>query len=165
MPEAAVAHDGDRPARQVGPDRGRARQRHAVAEDRVAEAERREGRERMAADIGADMGRAELALHQLDRGEYRPLRTAGAEGRRPRRQRRRRGGARRLVGEHRSRARGDRFGSSPAAAPRAKKPASPRDQHLGLVFAGLRQQALAVHAGLQVGAAQLDIDLLLDVIG
>jgi len=33
----------------------------------------------MAADIAADMGWADLALHQLDRAEYRPLGTAGAE--------------------------------------------------------------------------------------
>ena len=40
-------------------------------------------RERMTADIGADMRGTEFALHQFERGEDRPLRTAGAEGRRP----------------------------------------------------------------------------------
>ncbi len=39
----------------------------------------------MAADVGADMGRADLALRELDGGEHRALRTAGAEIRRPRR--------------------------------------------------------------------------------
>ena len=85
VPEAAVAHDRDRALVHVRADRGGAGQRHAVAEDRIAERERREGRERMAADIGADMGRADLALHKLDGGEHRALRTAGAEIRRPRR--------------------------------------------------------------------------------
>ena len=85
VPETAIAHDRDRTLRHVRPDRGGARQRHAVAEDGIAERERREGRERMAADIGADMGRSEFALDQLDRGEDRPLWTAGAEIGRPRR--------------------------------------------------------------------------------
>ena len=87
MPEAAVAHDRDRALLHVGRDRRGAGQRHAVAEDRVAERERREGRERMAADIGADMGRPQFALHQLDGGKHRALRAAGAEGGRARRQR------------------------------------------------------------------------------
>ncbi len=39
------------------------------------------------------------------------------------------------------------------------------EQHVGGVFAGLRQRAFAEHAGLQVGAAQFDVDRLLDVIG
>src|SRR5262249_16200476 len=85
VPEAAVAHDRDRAAVHVGGDRGRARQRHAVAEDGIAQAERREGRERMAADVGADVGGPELALHQLDGAEYRAFGAAGAEIRRPRR--------------------------------------------------------------------------------
>ncbi len=38
------------------------------------------------------------------------------------------------------------------------------EQHVGRVFAGLRQHVLAVHAGLQIGAAQLDVDRLLDVV-
>ena len=62
MPEAAIAHHRDRPAIEIGGYRGGARERHAVAEDRVAHAERRHGRERVAADVGADVGRTELAL-------------------------------------------------------------------------------------------------------
>ena len=75
VPEAAVAHHRDRARSQVRRDRGRARERHAVAEDRVAHAERREGRERMAADVGRDVGRADLALRELD-----ARRTPGAPG-------------------------------------------------------------------------------------
>ena len=36
---------------KIGPDRCRARERHAIAENRIAQAERREGRESMAADV------------------------------------------------------------------------------------------------------------------
>ena len=39
------------------------------------------------------------------------------------------------------------------------------EQHIGGIFAGLRQQALAEHAGLDVGAAQFDVDRLLDIVG
>ncbi len=165
VPEPAVAHDGDRAALHVGRDRGGARERHAVAEDRIAEAERREGRERMAADVGADVGRSELALHQLDRGEHRALRAAGAEIRRSRRnvaERRHRG---RLVREHVLRARRDRVGVD-AGRPRLREEGrEPLEQHLRHVLAGARQATLAEHAGLDVGAAQLDVDRLLDVVG
>ena len=56
----------------------------------------------MAADVGRDVALADVALDQFDRGEHRPLGTADAEIRRPRRQRRRRAaaaarGVRRLV--------------------------------------------------------------------
>ena len=39
------------------------------------------------------------------------------------------------------------------------------EQHIGGVFAGARQRALAEHAGVDVGAAQFDVDRLLDVVG
>ena len=118
----------------------------------------------MAADVGADMGRPELALHQLDGAEHRALGTAGAEI-------------------------GGRAGMSPAAAVAAGLCASiacvraaiasastplgrvseeggePQHQHLGRIFAGARQQALAADAGLDIGAAQLHVDRLLDVVG
>ena len=41
----------------------------------------------------------------------------------------------------------------------------PVDQRLRRVFAGARQAVLAVHAGLDVGAAQLGVDRLLDIVG
>ena len=56
-----------------------------IAEDRVAEAERREGRERVAADVGGVVHLADFALGQFQRGEKRPLRTTRAECRRARR--------------------------------------------------------------------------------
>src|SRR5262249_1200428 len=65
-------------------DRRGARERHAVAEDRIAERKRRESRERMATDVGADVNRPDFALRELDRGKDRPLWAAGAEVRRPR---------------------------------------------------------------------------------
>ena len=46
-----------------------------------------------------------------------------------------------------------------------QKGRKPFQQHLGGVFAGLRQRPLAEYAGLDVGAAQFDVDRLLDVIG
>jgi hypothetical protein len=81
VPEPAVAHDRDGALGHIGS--GGARKRHAVAEDRIAERERRECRERMAADIGADMGRADVALRELDGCEHGSLGTTGAEIRRP----------------------------------------------------------------------------------
>ena len=78
MPEAAVAHDRDRAPLHIGRHRRGAGKRHAVTEDGIAERERCEGRKRVTADVGRDVRRAEFALDQLDSGEYRPLRAAGA---------------------------------------------------------------------------------------
>src|SRR5215472_8641074 len=57
----------------------------AIAENGIAERERRESREGMTANIGADVNRSELTLRQFDRRKDRTLRTAGAEIRRSRR--------------------------------------------------------------------------------
>ncbi len=93
VPEAAVAHDADRPVGLRAGHRRSRGERHAVAQDRVALVEGREGRKRVAADVGRDVHRPHLAAQQLHGREHGPLRAAGAEGRRPRRQRR----AQRLV--------------------------------------------------------------------
>ena len=120
----------------------------------------------MAADIGADMGRPDLALRQLDRGEHRPLRAAGAEGRRPRRQRRRAPRRRPACAPHDlARARAIASASMPAGLRLGEERREAVEQHVRGVFAGLRQHVLAEHAGLDVGAAQLDVDRLLDVVG
>ena len=87
MPEAAVAHHRDGSLLHDRRHRARGGERHAEAQDRVAEIERRQGREGMAADVARDMDLADLALEQLDRREHRPLGTADAEARRPQRQR------------------------------------------------------------------------------
>ena len=116
VPEAAVAHHGDRPLRHIRTDRRGAGKRHAVAEDRVAERKRRKGRERMAADVGADMRWPDLALRQLDGGKDRPLRAAGAEIRRPRRNIARGGKCGRLMGQHVFDARSDTVGADPCRA-------------------------------------------------
>src|SRR4030095_6631613 len=50
-----------------------------------ADIERRHDREQMAADVGRDVVRSELALDQLHGGEDRPFGTPGAEARRTRR--------------------------------------------------------------------------------
>ena len=165
MPEAAVAHDGDRALLHVGPDRGGAGERHAIAEDGIAHRERREGRERMAADVGRDVRRAELALHQLERREHRPLRAAGAEGGRARRQRAERGGGFRLVRDEPARLLRDGFGVEAVRPRRLQEGGEALQQHFRRIFAGLRQRPLAEHLGLDVGAAQLDVDRLLDVVG
>ena len=128
--------------------------------------ERREGREGMAADVGRDVRRAEFALHQLERREHRPLRAAGAEGRRARRQRAR---ARRRLSpcarSGRAPFRATVSASMPCGCAACRKAARPSSSTSDGVFAGLRQQVLAVHLGLDVGAAQLDVDRLLDVVG
>ena len=54
--------------------------------------------------------------------------------------------------------------SMPAGFAALRKFASPRSMHLAGVFAGLRQRALAVDARLDVGAAQLGVHRLLDVV-
>ena len=143
-----------------------ARKRHAVAEDGIAQRERRESRKRMAADVGADVGRAQFALHQLDRGEHRTLRAAGAEGRRARRQGPESGG-----------------GFLPCArsgrAPFSAMVSASMPFGFGLLqersqtFQQAHRRyirppaaaALAEHARVDVGAAQLDVHRLLDVVG
>ena len=71
-----------------------------------------------------------------------------------------------LVGEHplaRAR-RSRRRRCRPAASP-ARNAASPLSSGSEVYSPVARQAALAEHAGLDVGAAQLDVDLLLDVVG
>ena len=60
MPEAAVAHDGDRALAAVGTERRGSRSAQPVAHDAVAHVEGRQRRERMAADVRADVQRTEL---------------------------------------------------------------------------------------------------------
>ncbi len=57
----------------------------AVAHRRRADVEWRIDREKMAADVGCDMVRAEFLFDQFQGREDRPLRTAGAEAGRARR--------------------------------------------------------------------------------
>ncbi len=53
----------------------------------------------------------------------------------------------------------------PAGRAACRKRGEPVEQHVGGVFAGLGQRALAVDLRLDVGAAQFDVDRLLDVVG
>ena len=85
VPKAAVAHHRDRALARLdveGRGGGRAQ---PVAHGGGADIEGRHDREQVAADIGGDVVRPELALDQFHGGKDRPLRTAGAEARRPRR--------------------------------------------------------------------------------
>src|SRR5262249_58089140 len=77
----ADEREGALAARAV--ERGGARCAEAVSHGGVAEIERRQDREQVAADVATDVVRTELALDELHGGEDRPLRTAGAERRRP----------------------------------------------------------------------------------
>ena len=165
VPETAVTHHRDRAALHIGRDRGCARQRHAVAEDRVAEAERRKRRERMAADVGADVRGAELALHQLDGAEHWPLRAAGTEVRRPWRNVAERDHGGRFMREHSLRACCGRIGVDACWSGLLEERGKAVDEHVRGVFPGARQHALAEHARRHVGAAQLHIDHLLDIVG
>ncbi len=111
------------------------------------------------------MGGPELALHQLDGAENRPFRATGAEIRRPGGKIAECGRRLRLAREQALGARGDRIGVD-ARGPRLGDEAGKRvEQHLGGIFARARQRALAEHARRHVGAAQLHVDRLLDIIG
>ncbi len=164
MPEAAIAHDRDRALARRNVEGGGRRRAQPVAHGGGADIERRQDREQMAADIGGDMVRAELLLHQLHRGKDRPLRAAGAKTRRPRRHH---------VGQRADpvidldavdvrRARGIR---QRIRAPAADEGADRRAHHLRGVFAGHRQQVLAVQLGRNVGVAQDLVQRLLDEFG
>ena len=85
MPEAAVAHDRDDPPAEQGRDGARRGEPHPVAEDRVADVERRLRREGRAADVGRHVRVADLRLalaEDLHRAKHRPLGAARAERRR-----------------------------------------------------------------------------------
>jgi len=84
VPKAAVSHHRYRALGHIRRDRRGAGERHAVAEDGIAERKWGKSRERMATDVGADVNRPDFALRELDRGKDRPLWAAGAEVRRPR---------------------------------------------------------------------------------
>ena len=79
MPEAAVAADRNRPLARLARQAAGGGAAKAIAHHGVADIERRQDREQVAADIAAHMLRAEFALDQFHRRENRPLRTAGAE--------------------------------------------------------------------------------------
>ncbi len=165
VPEPAVTHDGQGAALHHGRDARAAGQAHAVAQDGVAHGEGLEGAEGVAADVGGHVQVAHLLLRELQGGEHRPLRAAHAEGGRARRQRRGqqgRGGlaAARDVGQPlaafgRHRPRQVLVGIGHQAA----------RQHFHRVLAAAGQQVLAVQARLHVGAAQVQRDLLLQVLG
>src|SRR6185312_667425 len=83
VPKAAVPHDGDGPPLAFVVERRGAGRPEPVAHDAVAHIERRQRLEGMAADVGADVQRADLPLQQLHRGEEGTLRTPRAEPRGP----------------------------------------------------------------------------------
>src|SRR5262249_46546605 len=81
MPETAVTHDGYSPLASIRAERGCGGSTQAVAHDAVSHVEWRQGRERMAADVGADVQRPRFLLQNLHRREKRPLRTSGTQPR------------------------------------------------------------------------------------
>ena len=83
MPEAAVAHHGDGAFASLDAERGCAGGAEAISHSGGADVERWKDREQVAANVDANVMRAELALDELHRGKDRPLRTASAERRRP----------------------------------------------------------------------------------
>jgi len=60
---------------------------------------------------------------------------------------------------------GNCIGVDPCGTRDLQEAGNPFEQHVGRVFARLRQRTLAVDLGLDVGAAQFDVDCLLDVVG
>src|SRR6185312_17187098 len=140
-------------------------ERHSVPENRVAERERREGCKRVAADVGAYMGRTKLALHQLDGREDWSFWTSCAESRWARGQRAECGGSCSFVSEQP--ARGFRYcvGINAFRPCFLEKCREAFEQYIGGVFTGVRQQPFAKHPGIDVRPAQLDVDGLLDIVG
>src|SRR5262245_66352346 len=119
----------------------------------------------MAADIGADMGRSEFALHQLDGGKDGTLRTAGAERGRTRRQRSESRGGLCLVRDKAARLFGDCVGIDAIRFRVLKKGWKAFEQNVGRVFAYFWQRAFTKHTRNDAGAAQFQLDRLLDVVG
>jgi hypothetical protein len=130
----------------------------------VPRAERLEGRERVAADVGRNVHAPDLLLRQLQRREHRPLGAADAKPRRTRRQR------------------ADPFRDGVTALRVAGQPGPGGRQvdrrqvvlaeahqalgdHLDGVLARRGQQILAVHRRGHVELAQCLGDVLLDVLG
>ena len=119
----------------------------------------------MAADIGADVGRADLPLRELDGGEHRAFRTAGAEIRRARRNIADSSHHRRLMGEHLFRICGHRIGINSGWTRLLQERRDAAQKYFRRVITAARQASLPEDARRNVGAAQDDIDLLLDVVG
>src|ERR1700692_2971972 len=108
----------------------------------------------MAADIGADVQRARLALEQLHRGEERTLRTAGAQTRRPGRNE-----SREAPGGHEPSFPGGSGWSDASSGAQLRHPArnelsEPLAQDIDRVLAVHRQYVLAQKTGGDVVFAQ-----------
>ena len=86
VPEAAVAHHRHRALGEHRVHRRVGGEAQAIAEHGVADVERRQRGEEVAADVGREVELAALLLQHLHRREHRPLRAADAESRRTRRQ-------------------------------------------------------------------------------
>ena len=155
MPETAVAHHRDRTTLVAHVERGGASGTESIPHDGAAEVERREGRKRVAADVGTDIDRAELALEELDRGKQRSLRTADAEARWPRRH----DG---LEARQRDRRRGRCGGRQRIGQPLPQKRFDAGFDCTGGILAGHRKGPLPDHPGLEAGLAEELIDRLLD---
>jgi hypothetical protein len=155
MPEPAIAHDGNRTL-VTRFERRRAGGAQPIAHRGVADVERRQDREQVAADVGRDVERAQFLLHQLHRREDRPFGATGAETGGPLRHhcgRQGRGGRRRHL------SRGTIGGMG------AQELGNPVADHRPAVFARARQHFLADDPRLQVGTANERVELMLDELG
>ena len=155
MPEAAIAHHRDgAPSPWRGLERGCTGGTEAIAHRGIADIERRQDREQVAADIGRHMKCAHLALDHLHRRENRPLWTTGAETRR----------ALRHFGVQ-SRITGGILPDLPERDVGCELPQEildPFSQHRSGIFAGARQHRLADHPRLAIGPADQGIEFVFD---
>src|SRR6516162_1533036 len=119
----------------------------------------------MAADVGADMDRSDFALRQLDRGKNRALRTSGAKIRRPRRDVAERGDSARAMRDNFFDLARNCVGIDAGRPRRGDEGGNAAQHNLRSVIAARWQAAFAVDARICAGAAQYDVDLLLDKIG
>src|SRR4051794_38465130 len=119
----------------------------------------------MAANVGADMRRPDLTLQKFDGAEYRPFRATGTESRWARRQVADGGRRDGPVRQHSARALRYSMGVETCWFCFSDKSRQTVDQHIGGVFSRFRQRPFAENARLNIGAAEFNVDCLLDVVG
>ena len=164
VPEAAVAHDGDRPFVRLHVESRGGGRAEAEAHGRRPDVEGRQDGEQVTSDVSRHMVLAELLLDHLHRGEDRTLGTAGAQARRPRRDH--------LLelcdGGVRENGTRGRHGRPVAEQPRLvllEEGLQAGKQHLGCVVAAHGQHFLTRQLRVDVAPAQDRIDGLLDILG
>ena len=169
VPEAAIAHHRHGAPVEQRIDGRVGGQTEAVAQHGVADVERRQGGEQMAADIGREVELAAVALDQFHGREHRPLRAADAKAGRTRRYHLAQQTASALLG--RQCGLGDGSDGAGIHARRVLRHrlhelAHAPQQHLAGVFAGHRQHVLAVHhRAIDFGPAQCRQQRFFQIVG